>query len=535
MDSLRSIPLEGFGLFSQFFMYKLLAAGAFAFFGLTTAYFFNGFSPFEVFTRMSTLVLGFHTGLFSSMVIYRLFFHRLRKFPGPVDVKISRLLSAFRAAKKIQYQKELVKMHNEYGDFIRTGPREVCIVRRSAPQLIFGPNSKCLKSTFYGQVDYDSRKNHIVGATDIEDHRRRRRAWDKGISIKALQTYEPRAKALVDKFVSQIARQRGPVDARDWSMYLAFDIIGEVGFGKDFGCVETGKNHPAIMAIHSHMSYVGVLAHVPWLLNMFSRIPGASKGFHPFYQYVYNQIKAVRKNFVLDKTPQNIMTWLFKAVAEKDISASPTEQSLTEDCRALIIAGSDTNGITLANTLWFLCKYPSVLKKLQAQIDATIPTPADWTDEKVRSITFINNIIDEVLRLKPAVLVGGFRVTPREGLQVDEQFIPGHTNVFVPTQIIQTDPRYWKQASEFIPERWGERYEEMGTSGAPYMPFSLGPYICAGKNLAMMSLRIMIAGIAQNFDLSFAPGETGETFDKEPKETFTTGLSSLMVNFTLRK
>ena len=59
--------------------------------------------------------------------------------------------------------------------------------------------------------------------------------------------------------------------------------------------------------------------------------------------------------------------------------------------------------------------------------------------------------------------------------------------------------------------------------------------MCAGKSLALMSLSIAICGIAQNFDLAFAPGETGEIFENEPKDTFTTGLPSLMVQFTLRR
>ncbi|KAI0883093.1 putative benzoate 4-monooxygenase cytochrome P450 [Annulohypoxylon maeteangense] len=561
MDSLLSMPLEGFSLFShghafqaaassalagvvfhltlpqltdiEFFMYKLIATFTLALFGLGTALFLNGFSLFDTFTRVSILTLGFYGGLFTSMGIYRVFFHRLRNFPGPLDLKISRFFSARRAATSVQYHKVVAEMHEKYGDFIRTGPREICIVRGSAPQLIYGTNSKCLKSTFYGQTDYDSKKCHIVGATDFDDHRRRRRAWDKGVSSKALQMYAPRTKVLVDKFVSQISQQTGPVDARDWSMYLAFDIIGELGFGKSFGCVETGQDHPAITAIHDHMEFLGVFEHVPWLLNMLSRLP--STGFAPFYQYVYSLLQLTHNDYTPEKAPQTIMSWLYKAVIEKDISASPTTKSLEEDCRAVIIAGSDTNGITLANTLFYLIKNPHVMKKLQAKIDAAIPTPEDWTYEKVKSITYINNILDEVLRLKPAVLVGGYRVTPPEGIYVDEQYIPGKTHVFVPTQRIQTDPRFWTQAGEFVPERWGERYEEMGTAGSPYMPFSLGPYMCAGKSLAIMNLSIGLCSIAQNFDIEFAPGETGEIFDTEVKDTFTTGLPPLKLLFTPRK
>jgi hypothetical protein len=50
-----------------------------------------------------------------------------------------------------------------------------------------------------------------------------------------------------------------------------------------------------------------------------------------------------------------------------------------------------------------------------------------------------------------------------------------------------------------------------------------------------MSLRIAISKIAQHFDVSFAPGETGEEFDQGAQETFTTTLPPLKLQFTPRK
>ncbi|OTA68045.1 monooxygenase [Hypoxylon sp. EC38] len=536
MDLLSSIQPYSLGLLSEeYFTYELLATAPFVIIGLAAIYSLIGFSPFEILMRLAILISSFNVSLFSSMVIYRLFFHRLRKFPGPLDLKVSRFFSALRVSKHVQYHKELAKLHGEYGDFIRTGPREICIVRKSAVATIYGPNSKCGKSTWYTQSDFDSKKGSVVATRDPEDHRRRRRAWDRGISTKALNSYVPRIKALVNTFISQIAQQKGPVDVTAWSNYLTFDIMGEVGFGEDFGCVAGGKTHAAIKAIHDHMHFLGIGSHIPWLLNVLGNIPGATKGYIPFWDHCHSLLEAKRTNLNLDKDPQDIMSWLLKAVIEKDISASPTQESLVEDCRALIVAGSDTNAATLAQALFFLARSPSVLRKLQAKIDASMPSPADWTYENVKSIKYVDNIIDETLRLKPAVLSGVYRVTPREGIQIDEQFIPGDTNVFVPTQMIQTDPRFWKQATDFIPERFGERSAEMNTDLGLYIPFTLGPYSCVGKQLAMTSLRIAISCIAQHFDISFAPGGTGEEFDNGAKDTFTTTLPSLMLQLSPRK
>lgn len=230
------------------------------------------------------------------------------------------------------------------------------------------------------------------------------------------------------------------------------------------------------------------------------------------------------------------MSWLLKPVVERDASASPTKESLNDDARLLIIAGSDTTALTLAQALFLLAKNPAVFKKLQGLVDAAMPSASDWTYEKTRSITYIDNIIDETLRLKPAVTVGFYRETPPEGIQVDEQYIPGNTVVIVPTQMIQTDPRYWHEVAEFVPERFGERKAEMGTDRSPYFPFSLGAYSCPGKNMAITTMRIALSRIAQEFDISFASSEKDiEEFDKNHVDTITASLPPLMLRFTPRK
>jgi cytochrome P450 len=78
------------------------------------------------------------------------------------------------------------------------------------------------------------------------------------------------------------------------------------------------------------------------------------------------------------------------------------------------------------------------------------------------------------MRLKPPVITGGYRVTPKEGLQVDEVWIPGDVNVITPIEMIQTDERYWVDAKKFVPERWGEKKAEMGTDESLLVVFSGG-------------------------------------------------------------
>jgi hypothetical protein len=69
------------------------------------------------------------------------------------------------------------------------GPREISVLRKSAVPILYGPASECLKSTWYGQTGNDPKKCSIHMTRDFNDHRLRRRAWDKGFSIKGMYTY----------------------------------------------------------------------------------------------------------------------------------------------------------------------------------------------------------------------------------------------------------------------------------------------------------------------------------------------------------
>lgn len=51
----------------------------------------------------------------------------------------------------------------------------------------------------------------------------------------------------------------------------------------------------------------------------------------------------------------------------------------------------------------------------------------------------------------------------------------------------------------------------------------------------MMSMRIAISSIVQQFDVKFAAGETAEAFDTDRKDAFTTVLRPLKLMFVPRE
>ena len=91
-------------------------------------------------------------------------------------------------------------------------------------------------------------------------------------------------------------------------MFLGFDVMGDVGFGKDFNNLGSGVEHPAIKAVHSHMTMLGILSTVPWLLNILGSIPGAAAGYSEFFSFCADQIREKRQVCCERKYPKTSET-----------------------------------------------------------------------------------------------------------------------------------------------------------------------------------------------------------------------------------
>lgn len=71
--------------------------------------------------RTVIVASGFLIGLVSSMVVYRGFFHRLCRFPGPFLASITKAYTVGMAVKNIQQHLDYSRIHAQYGDIVRVG------------------------------------------------------------------------------------------------------------------------------------------------------------------------------------------------------------------------------------------------------------------------------------------------------------------------------------------------------------------------------------------------------------------------------
>jgi hypothetical protein len=66
-----------------------------------------------------TLFTGYLVGIFGSICTYRLFFHRLRDFPGPLGAKVSGFWSIIVSVPSFKFHQRVQELHKKHGDFVR--------------------------------------------------------------------------------------------------------------------------------------------------------------------------------------------------------------------------------------------------------------------------------------------------------------------------------------------------------------------------------------------------------------------------------
>jgi cytochrome P450 len=86
----------------------------------------------------------------------------------------------------------------------------------------------------------------------------------------------------------------------------------------------------------------------------------------------------------------------------------------------------------LTNLFFHLATDPIWQTKLQAELDA-LP---ELSQEQLTKAKLLDALINETLRLHPAVPSGTQRTTPPEGLRIGDRYIPGDVMVCVPTHTL---------------------------------------------------------------------------------------------------
>jgi cytochrome P450 len=198
----------------------------------------------------------------------------------------------------------------------------------------------------------------------------------------------------------------------------------------------------------------------------------------------------------------SVINHLFEARDEKGRPLN--RKALRNETGVLFMAGHETTANTLAWTWYLLSQASDVESKLHAELDAVLGSRIPTLDD-VPQLVYTRAIIEEALRLYPPV-----PILPREAVK-EEEFqgvrIPKGSLLFVVPWLLHRHRKLWDLPDHFIPERFLPENRERISKFA-YVPFSIGPRICAGATFGLTEAILCLATLAQKFELRLKPGHS---------------------------
>ncbi|MCJ1237976.1 hypothetical protein MMC14_005963 [Varicellaria rhodocarpa] len=358
-------------------------------------------------------------------------------------------------------------------------------------------------------------------------HDKRRRIWDRAFSARALESYEERLVYYAQVLENKIASLSGePINITPWFYFYGFDVMGNLAFRESFDMMKEGKSHFAVDLIRGGMALLGPFSSVPWLVKIGLNLPGIAQSWKKMLQWSEEQLQQRLKS---DVDKPDIMSWLINASKENNTMLED-KNWLQGDSFAIIIAGSDTVASSLVFLFSHLARDLAQLTKLRIELQ-TLNSVFDF--KALQSLDHLNGVINETLRLHPPVPSGPLRVTPPDGVTIAGHYVPGDTVVAIPSYSLGRLENCFKQAGEFIPERWYSK-PDMILDKTAFAPFSSGRYGCIGKNLALMQIRSVVALLVSKYDICLSPNDDGVDVLSNMKDQFTAYPGRLELVFRLR-
>ncbi|KAI8948613.1 isotrichodermin C-15 hydroxylase [Xylaria longipes] len=455
------------------------------------------------------------------LVIYRVFFHPLAKYPGPFLAKITDAYQLYHAWKGDRHL-EFWRMHERYGKIVRFGPNSLSFNSNSALKDIYGFKANVRKAEFYDAFAHPVPNTH--NTRDKNVHARKRRVLSQAFSDSAMKEMERYILANVRSFCEQIGLSASddrkgwtvPKNMADWCNYLAMDILGDLSFGKAFHMLEQPDNRYALelvsLATTRHL-ICGTMRLVEKLSLdkvLFRKIAAGRAKY-----MAYSKAQLTERTKLGDDTDRRDFFYHLLKARDPETGQGFAMSELWGESNLLIIAGSDTTSTAMAATLFYLVRNPSALEKASEEVRAKFGDVEEIAQgSQLNSCTYLRACIDEAMRMSPSV--GG--IAPREvlpgGITIDGEFVPQGVVVGTPHYTIHHNASYYPQPFAYVPERWvAGASASSKMSGGPiterdvalaqsaFCPFSIGPRGCIGKGLAYIELMTTLARVLYLYDL----------------------------------
>ena len=161
----------------------------------------------------------------------------------------------------------------------------------------------------------------------------------------------------------------------------------------------------------------------------------------------------------------------------------------------------DTSGMAMSFVMFHLARHPETYAKVRAEVLAAGLDKTPVTYAIVKSLSYVNAVINEALRLQvPAghaarSALADTVLSRGGGINGDQPLlIPKDAVIFIHMHAMHHDASYWgEDVEEFRPERWLDFGTVKQRRGWEYIPFLGGPRTCPAQAMVLASAGLHIS------------------------------------------
>jgi len=195
------------------------------------------------------------------------------------------------------------------------------------------------------------------------------------------------------------------------------------------------------------------------------------------------------------------------SMRDPETGSSISPEELRNHVITMFTAGHETVAQTLAWTWYLLSQHPAQEAKLHAELEAVLAGRSPSLEDLDR-LPYTRSVIEETLRLYPPFHMLAWREAQNDD-EVCGVSIPRGATVSIVPWVLHRHRKLWEQPGRFDPERFSPE----GSVERPrlaYLPFGVGPRVCIGAVFAMTEMALILATVAQRYQLCLVPGHKVE-------------------------
>lgn len=348
------------------------------------------------------------------MVIYRLYFHPLSKYPGPKYFAVSALPQLYYQNLLGTFFKDIRDLHNQYGNIVRVAPNDLSVdgsigwndvfAHKKAGQPDFGKDKLFYKPAELGGIDgngFDS-----ILSTSKENHRRMRRILAHAFSDSAPGEQGDIVQSYVELLIQRLSERADSDDSLDMVEYVnwtTFDTIGDLTFGESFHCLETCTTHLWIRIIFplvKMLSHLQIFIYYP-SLKLVLRIFTTEASIQVFKKSLAYTGDRLEKRIALGEntTRKDFLSYILRYNDENGM----TPQEIMSTSEILTFAGSETTTSLLSSLVYYLASHPSAWRKLTAEVREAFSVEKEITMRATAGLPYLHACLEEGLRVYPPI------------------------------------------------------------------------------------------------------------------------------------